>query len=239
MPFSGGVFTRIYSWVADKNANIKILASRMDNEDDGFADAINDIVSGAQPFIGPISGPNGTAALPGHTFSSDTNTGLYAKAADVIGVTAGGANSVDLTATGVKINAGGGTIDYFDATTFTPVLIGLTTAGAGTYSVQTGHYIRIGGWVVFTLRLVWSAHTGTGAMQITGLPFANMNAYGSPNSIMPTNLTVPAGETLFSQVNASASTIQLASGPLVGGALTDLAMDTAGSISISGNYRVA
>lgn len=239
MPFSGGVFTRIYSWVADKNANIKITASRMDNEDDGFADAINAIVSQDQPFTGPVAVPNGTAALPGYTFDSDRNTGLYAKSADVIGVTAGGTNGVDLTATGVKINTGGGTIDYFNASTFTPTIVGLGTAGAGTYTLQAGHYVRIGGWFMYTLRVAWTAHTGTGAMQIAGLPFANFNNYVAPANIVPTSITVPAGELLWAQVNASLATIQLASGADAGGPLTDLAIDVSGSLSVSGIYRVA
>lgn len=42
MPFNGsGVFTRIYSWVADRNANIKIRADRMDAEMNGFADGLS------------------------------------------------------------------------------------------------------------------------------------------------------------------------------------------------------
>jgi hypothetical protein len=239
MPFSGGVFTRIYSWVADKNANIKITALRMDGEADDTALAINSIVSQDQPFTGPVAAPNGTVSLPGYTFDPDRNTGFYGKAADVIGVAAGGVNSVDLTSTGMKITAGGGTIDYFNSTTFTPVLVGTTTPGAGTYTVQTGNYLRIGGWVMFTLRMNWTAHTGTGNMEIQGLPFANFNVYASPASAVPINITIPAASVLYAQVNASASTIQLAYGPDVGGALTDVAIDAVGSINISGMYRVA
>lgn len=239
MPFSGGVFTRLYNWVADKNANIKITASRMDGEDDGFADAINAIVSQDQPFTGPVAAPNGTVSAPGVTFDPDRNTGFYGKAADVIGVATGGVNMVDFTATGVKFNTGGGTIDYFNSTTFTPTIAGLTSAGSGTYTVQTGHYARIGGWVFFTLRLNWSAHTGTGAMEVRGLPFANSNVYASPVSAVPVSITIPAGEVLWAQVNASAATVQLATGPDAGGVLTDLAIDTSGAINISGMYRVA
>lgn len=41
MPWSGGTFTRIHNWVADRDANIRILASRHDAEDDNFAAGIN------------------------------------------------------------------------------------------------------------------------------------------------------------------------------------------------------
>ncbi len=42
MPFNGsGTFVRLYNWVQDKANNIKILASRMDNEMDGFATGLS------------------------------------------------------------------------------------------------------------------------------------------------------------------------------------------------------
>ena len=239
MPFSGGVFTRLYNWVADKNANIKITASRMDGEDDGFSDAINAIVSQTQAFTAPVKTTAGSASLPSLTFSADTNTGLYNKSADVIGVTLGGSNAMDLTASGLKFTATGDTLDYFGANTFTPTIVGMSSAGVGTYSVQTGHYVRVGGWVMFSMRIVWSAHTGTGTMEVGGLPFANIASYASPVSITPANVTVPVGELLWASVNGSASTIQLTSGADAGGPLTDLAIDTAGAFNISGLYRVA
>jgi len=42
MAWSGsGTFTRVHDWTADRDSGIKILASRMDTEDDGFATGIN------------------------------------------------------------------------------------------------------------------------------------------------------------------------------------------------------
>lgn len=41
MAFSGGVFTRLYNWVTDRNNGIKILASRMDAEFDGMATGLS------------------------------------------------------------------------------------------------------------------------------------------------------------------------------------------------------
>jgi hypothetical protein len=68
------------------------------------------------------------------------------------------------------------------STTFTPTLEGVTTAGTGTYSVRVGRYVRTGAMVYYSIRLTWSAHTGTGAMRIAGLPFttqgdASVNVY--------------------------------------------------------------
>lgn len=46
MPFSGaGVFTRIYNFVSDRNAAIKIRADRMDAEMDGFATGLSNCIT--------------------------------------------------------------------------------------------------------------------------------------------------------------------------------------------------
>lgn len=46
MPFNGaGVFTRVYNWVTDRNNGIKILASRMDQEMDGFASGLSNTIT--------------------------------------------------------------------------------------------------------------------------------------------------------------------------------------------------
>jgi hypothetical protein len=45
MAFNGaGVFSRIYSWITDRNSGIKILASRMDAEMDGFATGLSNTI---------------------------------------------------------------------------------------------------------------------------------------------------------------------------------------------------
>lgn len=41
MPDSGGVFSRVYNWVVDRDASVPITASRMDTELDGIATALN------------------------------------------------------------------------------------------------------------------------------------------------------------------------------------------------------
>lgn len=45
MAFDGaGTFSRIYSWVSDKNAGTKITASRIDAEDDAFATGLSNCI---------------------------------------------------------------------------------------------------------------------------------------------------------------------------------------------------
>lgn len=45
MPDSGGVFSRVYNWVTDRDASVPITASRMDAEFDGIATALNNRVT--------------------------------------------------------------------------------------------------------------------------------------------------------------------------------------------------
>lgn len=44
MAFSGGVFSRIYNWVTDRNNGIDITASRMDQEFDGIATGLSQCI---------------------------------------------------------------------------------------------------------------------------------------------------------------------------------------------------
>ena len=69
------------------------------------------------------------------------------------------------------------TLDDYEEGTFTPVISGLTTAGVGTYSVQSGSYQKIGKFVHFKCYVDWSAHTGTGNIKLSGFPFS-FSTYG-------------------------------------------------------------
>ena len=78
-------------------------------------------------------------------------------------------------------------LDDYEEGTWTPVVIGTTTAGTGTYSVQSGSYTKVGRLVTVVCGLSWSAHTGTGNTQITGLPFVN-SADISVGSVFASNM---------------------------------------------------
>jgi uncharacterized Zn-binding protein involved in type VI secretion len=71
-------------------------------------------------------------------------------------------------------------LDDYEEGTFTPTVIGTGTAGTGTYSSQAGRYQKVGNTVHFELVVVWTAHTGTGNVRVTGLPFAPVNAAPEP-----------------------------------------------------------
>lgn len=53
---------------------------------------------------------------------------------------------------------------------YTPVIIGGTSAGVGTYISQQGSWVKIGKMCLVTTNIIWTAHTGTGDQLVT-LPF--------------------------------------------------------------------
>jgi hypothetical protein len=128
---------------------------------------------------------------------------------------------------------------YIESSVFTPTLAGSTLAGVTTYVTQQGAYKRLGDRVDFTLTLQWSAATGTGNPRIGGLPYpsANVANQNFSASIWPTTVTFANGDinVLFSP---NVSTLRLFS-PLTNAASTELVMEAAGLVVISGTYFIA
>jgi hypothetical protein len=127
----------------------------------------------------------------------------------------------------------------FKQGTFTPVAEGTSSAGTGTYTVQIGRYTRIGNRVFFSCGLGWSAHTGTGNLQINlnDIPYSSN---GTNNNISPL-ASYADGLTFTGQLQPTV----LRNGKIVaiyqsnGGTLTSVAMDTVvGQLAISGMYEL-
>ena len=139
---------------------------------------------------------------------------------------------------GNTANANANVFDWYEEGTFTPTVVGVTTAGAGTYSVQSGQYVRVGNKVKFTINLAWSAHTGTGIMRVSGLPFTSASI--AAFSAQFNGLTVGAGKQLNPRLQAAASTqISLFADDVAGGASAELAIDASVTgLTISGEYFV-
>lgn len=137
---------------------------------------------------------------------------------------------------GIRLQGSTSTLaNYVENTAFTPVLEGSTSAGAGTYTTQSGEYTRVGKLVFFLLRLSWTAHTGTGNMRITGLPFTARNTVNVPTSISTDSLTY--SNALRAEVIANTTRIDLIS-ETSGAGQAAVAMDTAGTLNICGVYQV-
>lgn len=106
MAFSGGTFSRLFSWVGDQAAGIKILASRMDQEMSGFATGLStcickdgqSIATAMIPFAQGLSLGDGAVATPSLAFTADVDNGFYRLGANNWAAAAGGVKGLELTA---------------------------------------------------------------------------------------------------------------------------------------------
>lgn len=130
------------------------------------------------------------------------------------------------------------TLDDYEEGTFTPTVDGTVSAGAGTYTIQSGEYTKIGNVVIVRIGLSWSAHTGSGNMQISGLPFTSGSAGIVPCAIYQNSMSYTSGHVIYAYVAASATTITIASIPAGGGSPASVTLDTSASFFVSAIYRI-
>jgi hypothetical protein len=207
---------------------------------------------------------SGTALLPGIAFASDPNTGIFNPAADTLAFAEGGSEAmridssgqflVGLTSantSGAKLQTSDGltfpssqvsssdpnTLDDYEEGTWTPVINGTSTSGVGVYSVQVGRYTKVGNTITAHCHINWSAHTGTGNMNIGGLPFgsANVTNLFPAASVFSNNLTCTGVPVLL--VLSGATTAPLFS--LNNGATAALAMDVSATVIATITYQTA
>lgn len=125
-----------------------------------------------------------------------------------------------------------------DIGTYVPVVLGLTTAGTATYTVQKGVFSRRGNFVYFSVELTWTGHTGTGAMAVS-LPKTAL-AIGVDTamlSIEVQDIAYTAGKTPVAKVletgtNKVAALYQMQPA----GASAVISVSAAGTIVLSGTY---
>lgn len=142
---------------------------------------------------------------------------------------------------GNSANSAANVLDWYEEGTFTPTSIGETSAGTGTYTIQVGRYTRVGNRVHFTLTLGWSAHTGTGNLAVAGLPFTSNSTTNSSSALAVSHdgLVVASGKCLTATVTVNATGIKLFAADPAGGAIAQVAIDTAvTSLTLSGTYEV-
>lgn len=131
-------------------------------------------------------------------------------------------------------------VDVTPATsTFSPTVTGSATAGTGTYTDQYGVYFKIGSMVMYQIDLTWTAHTGTGNLQISGLPFTTANnGMNSNASVYWSNLTLTAaGSKVIARIAPNSTVVVVAE--ITNGAAAALPLDTAGTLRLNGWYLAA
>lgn len=130
---------------------------------------------------------------------------------------------------------------YVPWTEWVPVARGTSSAGAGTYSTQEGRYTQIGKTIHFTVLLTWTAHTGTGNLNVT-IPTqaANVDA-GWPVAIGGySNIDLTAGSTQLTGTIAANGTVINFRGTRNNNTDQGVALPTAvtATISLTGTYEV-
>jgi hypothetical protein len=127
--------------------------------------------------------------------------------------------------------------DYEEGT-FTPVVAGSSTAGTATHSTQEGTYTKVGRLVTFRIYVVWTGGTGTGSMDVTGLPFAS-NAIGAITISYFDQISLTASNYLTGAITfASGTNIRLYQSPVAGGYAAPVSYSAQGGLVISGQYFV-
>ena len=132
-------------------------------------------------------------------------------------------------------------LNDYEEGTFTPTVIGATTAGVGVYTTQVGRYTKIGNLVTVQVYLGWSAHTGTGNMRFGNFPFNTSSDSGSNNGVSfgyVNNIALSASNVLTGLTGIGNSYVDAYQYPVGGGASTAVPIDTAGDVIFTASYRV-
>jgi hypothetical protein len=131
-------------------------------------------------------------------------------------------------------------LDDYEEGTFTPTIIGTTTAGTGTYTTQVGAYTKVGRAVTIQIRLSWTAHTGAGFMFVSGLPFTILSSGVQPSFTVgdARDIALTASNILQLFSDANTTTIQFIQTPTGGGASANVTLDTSATIILAGTYFV-
>lgn len=183
------------------------------------------------------TGSNNVAIGYNAQVASATGSNQLAIGTGITGSLTTGALTVGaLNASSVTI--GGTALANYTEGSFTPTVIGSSTAGTTTYTTQLGQYSRIGNVVFVVITLSWSAMTGTGDLQVGGLPFAPNATLQSGLSIWYNNLTVGAGKQLTCETSTSSSILLLTANDPSGGASANVGVDNSATLIISGFYKL-
>lgn len=131
--------------------------------------------------------------------------------------------------------------NFAENAAFTPAAIGSTAAGVGTYTAgqRRGLYSVVGRRLFFDIELVWTAHTGTGDLRVSGFPLAaNTISADIPNDVpcaVTYSVPLAAGETLSAAFNHNLGQVVVYKISSTG-VRSALALPAAGTLYLSGSY---
>ena len=169
---------------------------------------------------------NGSTTTPGLAFTNDTNTGIYAVAADTLGIATGGSNKFTISSTVVSTSIPFSVTDSTDNTNTTLVNINNTNTSS---PISTAQY---------SLKVTGGAGYGT--------PGSAIKAYGGYFTAGDTNGTNPDTIALYAQghedgaPNSYAAIFSGSAGGVVGINTLEptVELDIVGDVSASGNLSI-
>ena len=180
--------------------------------------------------------------MPGRLVFSTTADGASSPT-ERLRVTSDGYVRLSASSPGIQFNgdtAAANALDDYEEGTFTPTVTGSSTAGTGTYNTngQVGRYTKIGNRVSFTIYVDWSAHTGTGNLRVSGLPFTSNSAANAFNAVALYAGSLTYTGPMLQAYFGSASTTIIVGQMTAAGVTSGVPMDTAANLTLSGHYEV-
>lgn len=139
MAYSGGIFSRLFNWETDAGNSIPITDTRMDDEMDGMADGLSNVIcrdgqsttTAKIPLALGASLGDGSVGTPAINWLSDLDCGPYRIGANNIGFAIAGAKVIDISTAGIAIT---GTIGFSDGAVGAPALFFNSDTNTGFYS---------------------------------------------------------------------------------------------------------
>jgi hypothetical protein len=195
--------------------------------------------SGTITLQAPAVSGSSVLTLPATTATLATlTTPSFASTIGVGGATASASGAgVSFPAT-QSASSDANTLDDYEEGTWTPTITGSSSSGTGTYTKQQGTYTKIGNIVKFQAEIVWTAHTGSGQLEVSSYPFTStaesspisLSFYGGP--------TFTSGNFIQAYKNASNTTSGTAQTSSAS-SFASVAISNAGTVQVSGVYKVA
>jgi hypothetical protein len=133
------------------------------------------------------------------------------------------------------------TLDDYEEGTWTPTIVGSTTAGTASYTTAQGYYTKIGNRVFLQCYINWGSGTGAGNLLIGNLPFATSSSANSQGGLTITyinNVALTASNYAFALLQVNKTTVDIYQYPIGGGTTNPVAYDAGGELVISGQYFV-
>ena len=116
---------------------------------------------------------------------------------------------------------------------WTPTYTGSSTAGATTYTTQTGRYTKVGRAVSVSFQVGVSAATGTGDIRIGGFPFTANASVGFTGALMADNLNWGSGDYVILYMGNGDATARVYRVTIIAG-INETGIDT--SCTLYGSY---